>query len=200
MKLFTPFIIGLSLGLLLYHFLFRPDISETVEETIRTETNTVYVPVYQTLEMPVDSIKTLNDSIDYYQRLYKQELGNIKIVHDSVFIDKPFSAPLRRFTGDKVHLYGTTRYNALVAGSLLDMAITNDFSIPEITNTIYRDRKVTKTTTPRGSLWAGGMVSANRFELAPTVAYQKNGWQLNYKYELNREMHWAGVSFRVFGK
>lgn len=197
MKLLTPLIAGIILGLVAYHMLFRPEVKTEIVETVTEVIDSTYIDLYIDLKMKIDKYENLNDSIDYYQTLYQKELGNTKLVHDSVFVEKPFSAPLRRFTGSKVHLYGLTRYNALVAGQLMDLDINSEFSIPKVTNTIYRDRTVTRTIQEGGSLWFGSALSHD-MNLAPMAAYQNKGWQIGYKYELGSNVHSGYIMRRVF--
>jgi hypothetical protein len=196
----TTLIIAITafiLGLVAYHLLFRPEITETTVTVTETVVDTTYQKLYLNLKAEVDDYETLNDSIEYYQKLYQKELGNIKLVSDTVFKDKPFEAPLRRFTGLQVHLYGLTRYNALVAGNLLDLDINSEFDLPKVTNTIYTTTTNTRTIEPKGRLFVG-VSASQKLDWAGSASYVAKDWSFDYSYQLEEGIHWAGIKRRVF--
>jgi hypothetical protein len=193
------FIAAFVLGMVAYHIFLAPEVTETVKWKTRTKTDTTYQRLYTEVKAKLDSVQDLSDSIDYYQNLYQKELGNIKLVHDTVFQNKPFEAPLRRYNGLEVHLYGTTRYNALVAGNLLDLNLNSVFDVPEITNTVHTTETITRTIEPKGSIWVGGLVSQD-IQFTGMAAYQKRNWKIVYQYDLAREQHSGGVMFNLFGR
>lgn len=193
------FIAAFILGLVAYHMFLAPEVTETVEIETVYETDTTYQRLYTEVKAKLDSVQDLSDSIDYYQDLYRKELGNIKLVHDTVFRDKPFTAPLRRYQGSEVHLYGITRYNAVVAGNLLDLKLNSTFDVPEITTTINTTKKITKTIEPKGSIWVGGLVSQD-VQFTGMAAYQRRNLQIVYQYEVPTETHSVGALFNPFSR
>lgn len=187
------------LGLVAYHMFLAPEVTETVEIETVYETDTTYQRLYTEVKAKLDSVQDLSDSIDYYQNLYQKELGNVKLVHDTVFQDKPFTAPLRRYQGSEAHLYGITRYNAVVAGNLLNLKLNSVFDVPKVTNTIHTTETITRTIEPKGSFWIGGLLSQD-IQFTGMAAYQKRNWKIVYQYDLASEQHSGGVMFNLFGR
>lgn len=192
------FIAGLVLGLLLYHWFLKPEITTEYFETIVVETDTTNS--YYKEKYKVDSIKSvsLSDSIDYYKLKYQTILKdrNIIIVPESEFKDKPIIAPLRRFNGEQSFLYGNTYFQAIVAGELLDMEITNDFKIPTITNTIERTKTITNTINRRGLF--GGINGNSNLGIGPTVQYLNNKSIFTYNLDLTNEVHTVSITRKIF--
>jgi hypothetical protein len=185
-------------GLIAYHWFLSPEVTTSIDYKETIVVDSTYKDLYLDLKMEVNRQEaSLNDSIEYFKELYKDQLGNIEIVSDTVFKDKPFIAPLRRFNGSRIHLYGMTRYNALVAGELLDMSIINDFKIPDITNTIYKETTITNTIEPKGALYVGGLVS-QEMTFSVMAAYQRKNVQLVYQYDLPTKQNRIGGLFNVF--
>lgn len=187
------------MGLLAYHILLSPEITTTVKTETVTVTDTTYKRLYTEVKAKLDSVQDLSDSIDYYQNLYREELGNVKLAHDTVFQYKPFTAPLRRYQGSEFHLYGTTRYNALVAGNLLDLKLNSTFDVPEITNTIYTTKTITNTIEPKGAFYVGGLVS-QEITFSVMAAYQRKNIQFVYQYDLPTKENRIGGLINVFGR
>jgi hypothetical protein len=190
---------GFVCGLFVYDRFLIPQHETVYRETIVTDTTYKhYKEKYQ-----IDSIKSisLSDSIDYYKYRYGKKLKdkNIVIVHDSVFVDKPFLAPLRRFSGQQAFLYGNTYFDATVAGELLDMEITNDFRIPQITNTVT---KTTQTVIKPSGLYGtvGFRGDGNNFSTLLGLTYLKDKSLISYSYDLKLKSHQVGVGFKVLGR
>ena len=187
---------GIAIGVLLYHLFFRPEVeTETIIETI-VQTDTTYRALYEKLKLEVDNYQDLSDSVGYYQKLYWKELGNVKLVHDTVFQNEPFSAPLRRYTGLEPSLYGDVSYNALVAGKLLSMDITTDFRIPEIKTTIERRETATRTIKPNGLYGTGGISSD--FQPSVGAVYLNDRSLIGYEYNTALKNHAVKVGFKIF--
>jgi len=191
-------LVGILIGMFIYDRFLVPEHETTYKETIVTDTTFKH---YKEKYL-VDSIKSksLSDSVEFFKRKYKGILtkNNIIIVHDSVFIDKPFLAPLRRFNGQRSFLYGNTYFNATVAGELLDMEITNDFEIPTITNTITKETKV--TIKPSGLYATLGFGVNQQLSTLIGATYLKDKSMISYSYDLRLKSHQAGIGFKVFGK
>lgn len=169
-------IIGIIIGLIAYHFLFKPEIKTEIVETVRTETDTIYQVVRDTVTVTQERI------IHEYLR-------------DTIINSVPLN--LSRFKGMEPLTYGNIHYSGLVAGEVLKIGFTTDFKIPQVTNTIFRDRTVTKTVIPGGSLYVGTGLSQG-MNLVPMAAYQIKGWQVGGSYQLsNREIS-VNVMKKVF--
>lgn len=184
-------VIGVAIGISIMKFFFWPEVTVIEKETITTDSTYVeYKERYDSLER----IRfNLSDSIEYYKELYDIP-AEVIVVHDSVFIDKPFYAPLRRFEGSQPFLYGNTTYNALVAGELLNIKLENDFKIPQITSTITRE--TTKIIHPRG-LYLGGSVSG-QVNFSAGATYLNKDWMFDYQYNLTIKSHEIGIKRKVW--
>lgn len=198
LKFVVVFLFGFIVGFLVYDRFFAPEFTTEYREKIVIDTTYQhYKEKYQ-----IDSIKSksLSDSIEFFKKKYKVILtkNNIQIVHDSDFIDKPFLAPLRRFNGQRAFLYGNTHFNAVVAGELLEMEISNDFKIPQITNTITKETKV--TIKPSGLYATLGFGVNQQLSTLIGATYLKDRSMINYSYDLRLKSHQVGVGFKVLGK
>lgn len=179
-------------------WLFFPEITtKKVVETVY-ETDTTYQHYKEKYRM--DSIKSiaLHDSIGYYKKKYSQKLkeGNVIIIEEPKK-NEPFSAPLRRFTGQRPFLYGNTFFSTVVAGELLEIDITNDFKIPTITNTITTKETITRTVYSKGLYLGGGVNSL----LDPKIgaAYVNNKWVVNYDYSFKDQgIHDITIKRKIF--
>jgi len=189
---------GVLIGMFIYDRFLVPEHETTYKETIVTDTTFKH---YKERYL-VDSIKSksLSDSVEFFRKKYKGILtkNNIIIVHDSVFIDKPFLAPLRRFNGQRSFLYGNTYFNATVAGELLDMEITNDFEIPVVTNTITKETK--SVIKPSGLYITLGFGVNQQLSTLIGATYLKDKSMISYSYDLRLKSHQAGIGFKVFGR
>jgi len=193
------FVAGLLAGMFVYSKFFVPEFTtEYVEKIVIDTAYKEYREKYL-----VDSISksSLSDSVEFYKSKYEKKLRekNIKIVHDTVFNDKPFEAPLRRFTGSKPFLYGNTSFDATVAGELLDIELSNNFRIPTITNTITKE---TRTVIKPSGLYGAFGVRAGDQQLTPLLGatYLKDKSMIYYNYDLKLRSHQAGIGVKIIGR
>lgn len=170
------FIAAFILGLVAYHMFLAPEITETVRIETRTETDTVYQVIKDTVEVTKDRIVT-------------------EYLRDTVIREKTIN--LSRFRGFEPLTYGNINYSGIVAGELIKIGFTTDFEMPKVTNTIYETKTITRTIEPKGNLYLGGFISSD-MNLAPALAYQSKGWQIGYSYELGTEKHRIGVMKGLF--
>lgn len=169
-------IIGIVIGLIAYYFFFKPEIRTEIVETVRTETDTVYQIIRDTVTVTRERI------IHEYLR-------------DTIINSVPLN--LSRFKGVEPLTYGNIHYSGLVSGKVLKIDFTTDFKIPQVTNTIFRDRTVTKTVITGGSLYVGTGLSQG-MKLAPMAAYQNKGWQVGVSYRLLDRAISVNVMRKVF--
>ena len=173
---YLKYIIPFILGLIVYHFLFKPEVKTEIVETIRTETDTVFIH-------SVDTIQVTNDRII------------TEYLRDTIINQKPIN--LSRFKGLEPHLYGSIGYSGIVAGEVISIGIITDFKIPKVTNTIYKNRTITRTIESGGSLY-GGVTGSTGMELIPNLSYQNKGWHVEYGYGMTSEQHFIGVKRKIF--
>lgn len=166
------------LGLIAYHIFLTPEVTETVRIETRTETDTVYQVIRDTVEVSKDRIIT-------------------EYLRDTVIREKTIN--LSRFRGLEPLTYGNINYSGIVAGELIKIGFTTDFDIPQVTNTIYETKTITRTIEPKGSFWIGGLLSQD-IQFTGMAAYQKRNWKIVYQYDLASEQHSGGVMFNLFGR
>jgi len=184
-------VIGVATGMFLMKFFFWPEVTVIEKETIVIDSTYVeYKEKYDSISLERIS---LSDSIEFYKDLYDIP-ANVVLVHDTVFQNKPFEAPLKRFSGSQPFLYGNTTYDAIVAGEMLNISIENDFKIPHITNTITKE--TTKIIHPKG-LYLGGSVS-DKINFSAGATYLDNNWMFGYDYSVTMKSHSIGIKRKVF--
>jgi hypothetical protein len=169
------FAIGLILGLLIYRTFFYPDFTERVEVVERVTVDTVYKEVRDTIRIERTQVR-------------------IEYVTDTIIQDLRF--PINRFSGLESTLYGDIKYTGLVAGHFLKLDLTTNFRIPQINQTIERERTITRTIRPRG-LYLGGSVS-NQVQWSAGASYLDNLWMFDYRYDVGIGSHSLGVKRKVF--
>ena len=174
MKLIS-FAIGLILGLLIYRTFFYPDFTERVEVVERVTVDTVYLEVRDTIRIERTRVR-------------------IEYVTDTIIQDLRF--PINRFSGLESTLYGDIKYTGLVAGHFLNLDLTTNFRIPQINQTIERERTIIRTIRSRG-LYVGGAVS-DQVQWSVGASYLDNLWMFDYRYDVGIGSHSLGVKRKVF--
>jgi hypothetical protein len=174
MKLIS-FAIGLILGLLIYRTFFYPDFTERVEVVERVTVDTVYKEVRDTIRIDRTRVR-------------------IEYVTDTIIQDLRF--PINRFSGLESTLYGDIKYTGLVAGHFLNLDLTTNFRIPQINQTIERERTIIRTIRSRG-LYVGGAVS-DQVQWSVGASYLDNLWMFDYRYDVGIGSHSLGVKRKVF--
>jgi hypothetical protein len=174
MKLIS-FAIGLILGLLIYRTFFYPDFTERVEVVERVTVDTVYLEVRDTIRIERTRVR-------------------IEYVTDTIIQDLRF--PINRFSGLESTLYGDIKYTGLVAGHFLNLDLTTNFRIPQINQTIERERTIIRTIRSRG-LYVGGAVS-DQVQWSVGASYLDNLWMFDYRYDVGIGSQSLGVKRKVF--
>jgi hypothetical protein len=169
------FAIGLILGLIIYRTFFYPDFTERVEVVERVTVDTVYKEVRDTIRIERTRVR-------------------IEYVTDTIIQEQSFL--INRFSGLESTLYGDIKYTGLVAGHFLKMDLTTNFRIPQVNQTIERERTITRTIRPRG-LYLGGSVS-DQVQWSAGASYLDNLWMFDYRYEVGMQSHSIGVKRKVF--
>jgi hypothetical protein len=169
------FAIGLILGLLIYRTFFYPDFTERVEVVERVTVDTVYLEVRDTIRIERTRVR-------------------IEYVTDTMIRDLRF--PINRFSGLESTLYGDIKYTGLVSGHFLKLDLTTNFRIPQINQTIERERTIIRTIRSRG-LYVGGAVS-DQVKWSAGASYLDNLWIFDYRYDVGIGSHSLGVKRKVF--
>lgn len=165
------FIVGFAIAFLF----FKP---ETIEKEVTVETiktDTVYIEVRDTIIVPYERIRTVS-------------------LRDTVILNRPY--PLNRFSGLEPVLYGDVGYSGLVAGHLLNIDLTTNFRIPEITNTIHRETTKTVIQKAKGLYGTGGINSKFNFSVGATYLNDKS--LIGYEYQPQINVHSVKVGFKLF--
>ena len=168
-------IISAIIGALICYWLLKPEIEVKTEikETIKTDT--VFI--------------TLRDTI----RINRTEIKH-EYLRDTILID--FKPKISLFKTSKSFLYGNTHISGEVLGEVLKMDITNDFKIPQVTNTITRTEKTTIKEKPKGFYLGLGV--NNQLSPFGMVNYLDNQFIFSYQYQPFQQTHSVGVSKRLF--
>jgi hypothetical protein len=172
---YITFAIGLILGLIIFRAFFYPDFTERVEVVERVTVDTVYVQVRDTIRIDRTRVR-------------------IEYVTDTMIQKQNF--PINRFSGLESTLYGDIKYTGLVAGHFLKLDLTTNFRIPQINQTIERERTIIRTIRPRG-LYVGGAVS-DQVEWSAGASYLDNLWLFDYRYDVGIGSHSLAVKRKVF--
>lgn len=171
----TTHIIALFLGALLLYWFFWPEFTtETVIEE-KTVTDTVYITVKDTI------------------RITRKEIKH-ETLRDTVYLG--FDLPIKRFTASKPFLYGNTYVSGEVVGEVLKMDISNDFRLPQVTNTITRTEKTTIKEKPK-ALYLGLGVN-NQLSPIGSVHYLDKQFIFSYQYQPLDKVHSIGVAKKLF--
>jgi hypothetical protein len=169
------FALGLLFGAWLYHAFLKPE-SETIIEYKET-------------------IVTRIDSIPYKEIVY---VDRWKIKHeylrDTILID--YEPKINAFTATFPLLYGNAYLSGEVLGEVLKTSLTTDFRIPQVTNTITKEKNTTIIKKPTG-IYAVGGVNSN-FSYSVGASYLRDKSMFGYRYQPQVKIHSLEVGFKVF--
>jgi hypothetical protein len=167
-------IISAIAGALIMYWFFYPQF-ETKTEIVEVRTSdTVYIEIRDTI------------------RLTKKEMKQ-EYIRDTVLVD--FKPQIEAFTASTPFLYGNTYVNGEVLGEVLKMDITNDFKIPQVTNTVTRTETNTIIKKPRGLYLGAGVTQ----QLNPLLKadYLDDQFIFSYQYHFQNG-HAIGISKKLF--
>ena len=165
-------------GMFIYSKFFVPEFTTTVVE--KTTTDTVYREVRDTVFLTKIKHSYQRDTI------ILTETDTIRV-------------PLQSFSEIFPVLYGNVSVFGEVAGKLTKMAVSTDFDIPTITNTVTKEtRTVIKPSGLYGTLGA----RAGEQQLSPIVGatYLKDKALIFYNYDFILKSHQAGIGVKILGK
>lgn len=183
-------LIGMAISAIVIFTFFWPDVEvEYIREKEYIDTS--YVDHSETVKFDSTIIETLGDSIEHYKTLYEKELSDKGI---TIIEEGPYSAPLRRFKGLEPTLYGDIGYNALIAGDLLDMSITQNLKLPVINHRIEREIKTVVHT--KGLFVGAGLNTALNYHFS--ADYVSRDFLTGYYYDPVSKTHGIRIAKKIF--
>jgi hypothetical protein len=166
------FIAGVILAFIVYP---KPEAEEVYRFSTRTETDTVYKEIRDTVYIPKNKIKT-------------------EVLRDTILVDhKP---TIKSFSTTTPFEYGNTYVSGEVLGDVLKMSVTNDFKIPTVTNTITNTETKTIIQKPKG-IYIGASINS-LLDPGAKVAYLDNKYLFQYQYQPVTKVHSLGISKKLF--
>lgn len=166
-------VLGFILGLVVFSIFLKPQVETRVTETIRTETDTVYVTKTETI------VKT-----------------QFKYIYERDTVIEDYKPKIRGFKELYPFTYGNVSISGEVLGELRYMNVNTDFKIPTITNTITKEKTTTNTIIQRGIFLGGGFSDQMAYSVG--VAYLGNGFMANLDYTPNMDMIQANIKINPF--
>jgi hypothetical protein len=153
----------------------KPEIEEVYKFTTKTEIDTSFVEIIDTVYVPKKEIKT-------------------EVLRDTILID--YKPTINSFSTTTPFEYGNTYVNGEVLGEVLKMSVTNDFKIPVVTNTITNTETKTIIKKSKG-IYLGANISS-LLQPGATASYVDDKYMFQYQYQPMTKIHTLGVSKKLF--
>jgi hypothetical protein len=153
----------------------KPEIEEVYKFTTKTEIDTSFVEIIDTVYVPKKEIKT-------------------EVLRDTILID--YKPTINSFSTTTPFEYGNTYVNGEVLGEVLKMSVTNDFKIPVVTNTITNTETKTIIKKSKG-IYLGANISS-LLQPGATASYVDDKYIFQYQYQPMTKIHTLGVSKKLF--
>jgi len=166
------FFAGVIITFILYP---KPEIEEVYRFSTKTETDTVYKEIKDTVYISKNKIKT-------------------EVLRDTILVD--YKPTISSFSATTPFEYGNTYVNGEVLGEVLKMNVTNDFKIPVVTNTITNTETKTIIKKSKG-LYLGANINS-LLDPGATASYVDNKYIFQYQYQPVTKIHSLGVSKKLF--
>jgi hypothetical protein len=166
------FFAGVILAFIFYP---KPEVEEVYKFTTKTETDTVYKEIKDTVYVPKTSIKT-------------------EVLRDTILVD--YKPTIKSFSTATPFEYGNTYVSGEVLGDVLKMSVTNDFKIPTVTNTITNTETRTIIQKPKG-IYIGASINS-LLDPGAKVSYLDNKYLFQYQYQPVTRIHSLGISKKLF--
>lgn len=168
----VSFIAGLVLAFVIHP---KPKSEIVYKFTTKTEIDTMFVNIKDTVYIPKKEIKT-------------------EVLRDTILIDyKPI---IKSFKTSTAFEYGNTYVSGEVLGDVLKMDVTNDFNIPVVTNTITNTETKTIIKKSKG-LYLGANINSI-LQLSAGASYVDDKYIFQYQYQPVTKIHSLGVSKKLF--
>ena len=168
----VAFLIGVVLTFIIYP---KPEIEEVYKFSTRTETDTVYKEIKDTVYIPKTMIKT-------------------EVLRDTILVD--YKPTIKSFSATTPFEYGNTYVNGEVLGEVLKMNVTNDFKIPVVTNTITNTETKTIIKKSKG-LYLGATINS-MVQPGASASYVDDKYIFQYQYQPMTKIHSLGISKKLF--
>ena len=168
----VSFFAGVILAFIFYP---KPEAEEVYRFSTKTETDTVYKEIKDTVYIPKTKIKT-------------------EVLRDTILVD--YKPTINSFSTTTPFEYGNTYVNGEVLGEVLKMNVTNDFKIPVVTNTITNTETKTIIKKSKG-LYLGASINS-LLDPGATASYVDNKYIFQYQYQPVTKIHSLGVSKKLF--
>ena len=166
------FFAGVIITFILYP---KPEIEEVYRFSTKTETDTVYKEIKDTVYISKNKIKT-------------------EVLRDTILVD--YKPTISSFSATTPFEYGNTYVNGEVLGEVLKMNVTNDFKIPVVTNTITNTETKTIIKKSKG-LYLGANINS-LLDPGATASYVDNKYIFQYQYQPVTKIHSLGISKKLF--
>ena len=168
----VSFFAGVILAFIFYP---KPEAEEVYRFSTKTETDTVYKEIKDTVYIPKTKMKT-------------------EVLRDTILID--YKPTINSFSTTTPFEYGNTYVNGEVLGEVLKMSVTNDFKIPVVTNTITNTETKTIIKKSKG-IYLGANISS-LLQPGATASYVDDKYIFQYQYQPMTKIHTLGVSKKLF--
>ena len=168
----VAFLIGVVLTFIVYP---KPEIETVYKYTTKTETDTAYVEVLDTVYVPKNRIKN-------------------QIIRDTILVDKKAKISLFETTFPFEH--GSTKVSGEVLGEVLKMTAKSDYNLPVVTNTVTETKTETIVVKPKGVYLGAGINSL--LQPSASASYVDNKYIFQYQYQPLQRVHQIGVSKKLF--
>lgn len=166
------FFVGVIVTFILYP---NPEIEEVYKFSTKTETDTVYKEIKDTVYIPKTMIKT-------------------EVLRDTILVD--YKPTIKSFSATTPFEYGNTYVNGEVLGEVLKMNVTNDFKIPVVTNTITNTETKTIIKKSKG-LYLGATINS-MVQPGASASYVDDKYIFQYQYQPMTKIHSLGISKKLF--
>lgn len=168
----VSFFAGVILAFIFYP---KPEAEEVYRFSTKTETDTVYKEIKDTVYIPKTKMKT-------------------EVLRDTILVD--YKPTINSFSTTTPFEYGNTYVNGEVLGEVLKMSVTNDFKIPVVTNTITNTETKTIIKKSKG-IYLGANISS-LLQPGATASYVDDKYIFQYQYQPVTKIHSLGVSKKLF--
>lgn len=168
----VAFLIGVVLTFIVYP---KPEDETVYKFTTKTETDTAYIEVLDTVYVPKTRIKN-------------------QIIRDTILVDKKAKISLFETTFPFEH--GSTKVSGEVLGEVLKMTAKSDYNLPVVTNTVTETKTETIVVKPKGVYLGAGINSL--LQPSASASYVDNKYIFQYQYQPLQKVHQIGVSKKLF--